>query len=155
MAQNWVQHALERSGWRPQSQVAGLIILGVLITLIFAGIYLTQIVSYATTNREIVELIAERDSLERTNEELRAEIAQLQTVPRLLDRAEELGFTPASANNIEYLVIEGYNPNRADNRLELINQEEVIAEPQYDETFSGWLQQQWDSLSAQFEGFGR
>ena len=79
-------------------------ILGVFIMLIFAGVYLTQIATYATTNRRIVALIEDRDRLERRNEELRAEIARLQTVPRLLERAQALGFRPATADDIEYIV---------------------------------------------------
>jgi cell division protein FtsB len=154
MAQNWFRHALDRTGWRSQNQVAGLIVLGVVITLIFAGVYLTQIANYATTNRQIVELIAERDRLERRNEELRAEIAQLQTVPRLLERAETLGFTPADAVDIEYLVIEGYNPNRTQTAIQIIDEEEIVTTQSYDETFSGWLRQQWDGLQRQFENFG-
>jgi cell division protein FtsB len=101
MAQNWVQHALDRSAWRPERQVAWLIILGIVITLIFAGVYLSQIANYATTNRQIEALIQQRDRLERENEALRADIAQLQTVPLLLQRAEVRGFHPATASDIE------------------------------------------------------
>jgi hypothetical protein len=155
MAQNWVQHALDRSAWRPERQVAWLIILGIVITLIFAGVYLSQIANYATTNRQIEALIQQRDRLERENEALRADIAQLQTVPLLLQRAEVLGFHPATASDIEYLIINGYNPNRSETVLSLVlDDEDTTTKPQYDETFQGWLQQQWDSLRRQFASFG-
>ncbi len=155
MAQNWVQHALRGAGWQPQRQVTWLALLGVVITLIFGGVYLTQIASYATTNRQIEALIEERDRLERENEALRADIAALQTVPRLLERAEALGFRPAAAEDIEYLVVEGYNPDRSENVVPPDLEDEFEPEPQYDATFAGWLQQQWDSLTTQFRNFGQ
>lgn len=156
MAGNWVRHALDQGGWQPQRQVAWLAVLSIIIGLIFSGVYLSQIANYATTNREIEALIEQRDRLERENEAYRASIAGLQTVPRLLERAEQLGYSPASAENIEYLLVDGYNPNRGDilEPLELA-QETVEQAPVYDETFSGWLQQQWDSLVYQFQAFGR
>jgi len=155
MAQNWVQHALRGAGWRPQRQVTWLVLLGVVITLIFGGVYLTQIANYATTNREIETLIEQRDRLERENEALRADIAALQTVPRLLERAEALGFRPAASEDIEYLVVEGYDPDRAENVVPPSIEDNFDPEPQYDETFAGWLQQQWDSLTSQFRNFGQ
>jgi hypothetical protein len=155
MSQNWVQHALERSGGRPQRQVARLVIFGIIITLIFGGAYLTQIANYATINREIVGLIEQRDRLERENEAYRAQIAEFQTVPRLLQRAEVLGFRPATSADIEYLVINGYNPNRSATVISLVLDDAVDDTPQYDATFRGWLAQQWDSLRRQFSSFGK
>jgi len=153
MSTSWFQHALRRTGWRPQNQAVALGVLGVIMGLILGGVYLSQVASFATTNRQIEALIAERDRLERTNEQLRAEIASLETVPRLLARSQELGFRPALATDIEYLVVEGYNPNRGETVIELeANDDELI--PVYDETFSGWLQQQVDSLTQQFNEFG-
>lgn len=152
---NWVRHALNRTRWQPQRQAAWLLILGVLMVLVFGGISLTQIATYATTNRQIEDLIEQRDRLEIENERLRAEIANLQTVPRLLERAQDLGFRPASSNDIEYVVVDGYNPNRSETVINIVPDEEFDETPQYDATFSGWLQQQWDSLVVQFRSFGR
>lgn len=154
MAKNWLQHTLARSGWRPRNQATMLAGMGVLLALVLGSLYLSQVVSFAVTNREIEELIAERDRLERANEQLRVEIAAFQTVPRLLSRAQELGFEPASAADIEYLVIDGYNPNREPSVVPLSDQADYTLAPTYDETFSGWVQQQWDALRAQFETFG-
>jgi cell division protein FtsB len=154
MAQNRIQHTFERLNTRPQNQVAALGILGLMIMLVFGGVYLSQVATFATTNRQIEQLIEERDQLERTNEQLRGRIAELQTIPRLLARAEELGFRPATAADIEYLVVEGYNPNR--NRTVVPQSVDLLPNtaPQYDETFSGWVQQQFDHLRQQFQGFG-
>jgi hypothetical protein len=152
---NWIQHALQRATWRPQNQVAALFVVGIAITLIFGGLYLSQVASFATTNRAIEALIEQRDRLERTNEQLRGQIASLETVPQLLERARQLGFRPATASDIQYLVIDGYNPNRERTLTSLVPQEAYDDAPRYEETFSGWLQQQFDSLRTQFESFGQ
>lgn len=154
MTQNSFQHALERFGWSTQNQALTLLVPGLLIALIFAGMYLSQVASYATTNRQIEELIAQRDRLERQNEQLRGEIAALETMPRLLAHAEALGFRPATAADIEYYVIEGYNPNRSRTVVPPNAEDEFEQAIVYDETFSGWLQQQWDMLQQQFANFG-
>lgn len=157
MAQ-FFEQALERARWRPQRQVIVLVMLAVVITLIFGGIYLTQIANYASINREIEGLIDQRDRLERENEALRADIARLQTVPSLLARAEALGFVNATSADIQYLVIPGYNPYREEEPEDplalLVGEDEIIA-VQYDETFQGWLQSQWAGLRRQFDEFGR
>jgi len=150
----WVKHTLGRTGLRPQNNAALLAGLAVMLALVFAGVYLSQVASYAATNREIENLIEERNRLEFRNEQLRVEIASLQTIPRLLNRARELGFREAQPDDIQYLVIDGYNPNRARTVVQLNPEDTYTSEIQYDETFSGWLQQQIDSLRQQFESFG-
>jgi cell division protein FtsB len=151
---NWIQHALERNGWQPQNQAVTMVILAIIITLFFGGIYLSQVATFVILNRETEDLILERNELERSNEELRAQIAELETVPQLLERAQGLGFRNATPTDMEYMVVDGYNPNRDITNAPL-NTEEVVEAVVYDETFSGWLQQQIDSLRAQFDGFGR
>lgn len=155
MAQNWLKHTLQRSGIRPQRQFFALVTLSVFVTLIFGGAYLSQVAATASTNREIQDLLAERDRLERVNEGLRADIASLQTVPRLLERAETLGFRPATAADFEHLLVEGYNPNRDERIVPLETQDTLLQTPRYDATFAGWLQQQVDALRGQFTNFGR
>lgn len=153
MADNWIQHTLQRTGWRPRNQAIAMGVIGVVIALLFGALYLSQVVSFATTNREIEVLLAERDALELNNEQLRAEIASWRTVPVLLARAQELGFRPAESGDIEYLVIEGYNPYRSESVIPLEEAQENDV-PVYDQTFGGWIQQQWDNLRRQFESFG-
>ncbi len=155
MAQNWVEHALERTGWRPQNQVVTLILLAIIITLIFGGIYLSQVANFAILNRDTTELIAQRDDLERRNEEFRAEIAELETMPQLLERAQNLGFRLADGADIEYMVVAGYNPERDITNAPIARIEEIQEEVVYDETFGGWLQAQLDSLRQQFNTFGQ
>jgi len=152
MSQNWLQHTLRRRSWRVQRQAVALGALGLFVAIIIGALYLAQASSLSTLGRQLEDQIAERNRLEQTNEQLRAEIAELRSVPRLLARAQELQFVGAARDQIEYLVINGYNPNRTQTVAPV---EEAPQEPLpvYDETFVGWVQQQWDSFRRQFEGF--
>ena len=130
-------------------------ILGVAILLILGSLYLSQVASFAITNRQIKELIRQRDDLKRQNERLIGEIASFRTVPRLFARAEAIGFRPATNADIDYILIDGYNPNR--DRLAAATIDVPAAElpaPVYDETFGSWLEQQLALLRDQFQSFG-
>jgi hypothetical protein len=151
MSQGWVAHALRRTRWRPQRQAMALGTLGIFVSIIIGALYLAQAASTSTLGRQLEDLIVVRNQLEQENERVRAEIAEYQSVPRLLTRAQELGFTQAARSQIEYLTIEGYNPNRE--QIITTSHDEEADVPIYDETFTGWLQQQWDSFSSQFESF--
>jgi hypothetical protein len=152
MSGQWLGHALRRTRWRPRREAVALGTLGLVVGIIIGALYLAQAASTSTLGRQLEETIAVRNQLEQENERLRGDIASLQSVPRLLARAQELGFTLASRAQIEYLVVEGYNPNRN----QIVTQAQTAREPSlplYDESFGGWLQLQLDRLSGQFESF--
>jgi cell division protein FtsL len=152
MNQNWMQQALREAPWRLQRQAVALIGLGLFIAVIIGALYLAQSTANATLGRQLEDLIAQRNRLEQTNEQLRAEIAEYRTVSRLQARARELGFTESGQQNIEYLVIDGYNPNRVQTVDEPLPEQRPTL-PAYDETFTGWLQQQWDNFTQQLQTF--
>ncbi len=144
----WIQHALRAAPWRQQGQAAAVAALALIVAIIIGALYLAQATMTVTTNRQLEELVARRARLERENEQLRAEIAVLRSVPRLITRATELGFTLAERTQIEYLVVEGYVPQRPESVAPLQADDTL---PAYDETLSGWLQRQWEALVQQFE----
>jgi hypothetical protein len=146
---SWIQHALRRNEWRPQRQVVALATLGLFVAIIIGALYLSQSASSAALGRELEVLIAERNNLEQQNEQLRADISSLRGVGRLLTRAAELGFVSADSRQIDYLVINGYNPNRSITVAPIVQEEEPL--PAYDEPFLGWVQQQFESFAQQLE----
>ncbi len=155
MSQTWFQHTFSRKRFRTRNQATAMAILGVAVLLILGSLYLSQVASFAITNREIEDLISRRDQLKRQNEQLIGEIASFRTVPRLYARAIEIGFRPASNTDIDYLLIEDYNPQRAFAQLETRASEPLDEAPSvYQETFSGWLERQFSLLRDQFESFG-
>lgn len=155
MTHNWFQHTLSRRRFNTRNQAATLAILGIAIMLVLGSVYLSQVASFAITNRAIEDLIAQRDELKYTNEQLIAEIARYRTVPRLFARAEEIGFRPATNLDIDYVVIEGYAPDSGrDFVVGVTSQSATSDAPTYDQTFESWLEQQLAHLRAQLEAFG-
>ena len=156
MSQAWFQHTFSRRRFQTRSQATAIAILAVAILLILGSLYLSQVAAFAITNRDIEDLIARRDELKQQNEQLIGEIASYRTAPRLYARAVEIGFRPATNRDIDYLLIEGYNPNRGGSALVAAPQSVSKPDaPAYDETFGGWLQMQAALLRDQFEAFGR
>lgn len=154
MRDNWIQQAVRRtSPFQGGRQVVALTILGLIMAVVIGALYLSNVAETSTTGRQLEALLAERDQLEQTNEQLRVEIAELRSVPRLLARAEELGFRNASPQEVEYLIVQGYNPQRERTVAPLREDDSVVLE--YDETFIGWLQQQADRLSRQFNDYNQ
>lgn len=154
----WIEHALKRTGWRPERQVVALAALGFAIALILGALYLSQVAREATTNRRLRDLLEQRDDLERVNEQLRAEIAGLESVPALRTRAQALGFTDAGRGSIEYLPVEGYRPTRLDTVAPIEAVDETAADNEYDESFTDWFGREWsrfrNSVSDIFGGDG-
>ncbi len=147
MAQ-WFQHALDRRPWQTQQQAFALVTLSFVVALIIGGLYLAQAAASSTTGRQLEDLIIQRNQLEQANEEIRSEIAIYQSVPRLRERALQLGFYEAGREDIEYIIVPGYNPGEPQIAVQptAVPLENI---PVYDETFLGWLQQQWDAFSRQ------
>lgn len=146
-----IQHALKKSQWHPQRQAIALATLGVFVAIIIGVLYLSQASQTSALGRELTGLIVHRNNLEQVNEQLRAEIAAQQSMALLQARAQALGFTFAGRSNIEYLVVEGYNPDRD---TQIVTREVTTQPlPVYEESFAGWVQQQVDSIRWQIEGF--
>ena len=96
MSQVWFQHTFSRKRFQTRNQATALAILGVAILLILGSLYLSQVASFAITNRAIEDLISRRDELKRQNEQIIGEIASYRTAPRLFSRAVAIGFRPAT-----------------------------------------------------------
>lgn len=148
LASWWGQ--VQRNEWRPTRGMIAVGTLALFVAIIIGALYLSQSASTSAVGRQLEAMVNERNDLERQNEQLRAEIASLRGVGRLLTRAQELGFQQAGATDIDYIVVDGYEPERISVAIEA--QPEAAA-PVYDESFTGWVQQQLDALRQQFEGF--
>jgi hypothetical protein len=92
-----------------QKQFGSRAMIGILCILTVFGllgwVYLSQ-ASYVTmTSRHVQELEAEKMRLQEQNLQLMAEIARQESVARLADRAQGLGFVKVPIDNAEFLVI--------------------------------------------------
>ncbi|MCZ7539983.1 MAG: hypothetical protein M5U29_08735 [Anaerolineae bacterium] len=138
--------------WRNQRQfVATLGLIGV-IGLIIAALYLLQSSRSTISARELAEMNDYRARLERDNERVRAEIASLQSLPRVMTRAAEMGFRPANPDEIQYIIVDGYRYNRPI-VTPTPSPTAQSAEQIYDETLGGWLRKQWDNLKRQLDSW--
>jgi hypothetical protein len=144
---DWIEHALESARWQPERQVISLMMLGFVIALILGALYLSEVARGATTNQRLRDRLEERDELERQIEELRVEVAELKSLPRLTERAAALGFVPATRETIEHLQVEGYIPAEVETVAPIDAAPEAIAQEQpYNETFVDWVGRQWANL---------
>lgn len=147
---NRLRHTLTEHPWRNQTQIAANLALVVIVGIIIGALYLIQSSTATTTNRELQQMRDQSAVLRRDNERLRAEIAELQSLPRMMTRAAELGFRQAGSDEIQWIVVDGY---RYDRPLLTPTPAPTLehAEPVYDDTMNGWFQRQWDSLKQQFD----
>jgi hypothetical protein len=84
-----------RITWRIERKAAlGMLLILITVSLI-GWLYLTQASSIAATNFQIERLRAELTWSSQQNAELELQIAQWEALPRIEQRARELGFGPA------------------------------------------------------------
>ncbi len=99
----------QRITWQLERKAA-LGMLLILITVSLVGwLYLTQASSIATTSFQIEQLRAELLILNQQNAHLELEIAKWEALPRVEQRARELGFGPPG--QVLYLPVPNY-PNQ-------------------------------------------
>jgi cell division protein FtsL len=148
---NWFNQALRQAPWRTQTQATSLIMATVIMVAVIGTLYLAQASRTAATGRRLQELEAERQVLEQQNAQLRAEIAALQSVPRLIAEAEQQGFHMAETGDVEYLKIENVSQTLAAMPASSASSKERV--PTYDETLGSWLSEQMATMNAQLGQF--
>jgi len=149
LTENPSQQRRER---RERQQFIAVLILFVVISVIIGALYLIQATTNVSTARDIQALRDQRDRLQRENELLRAENAELQSVPILIDRAIGMGFVTAAPENIQYVVVDGYVYDQPAPTLT-----PILTTPTprvYDDNFAGWLTRQLDRLQELFDEWG-
>jgi hypothetical protein len=143
---SWLRQAVQQAAARNQAETLALIGLIVFVAIIIGALYLAQSTSTAITGRQLEQLVKTRDSFQRDNEDLVAQIAAQKDINQLRQRAAKLGFATITANNQEYVVIGGYQVIRATPTPVVTPVPTFV----YEETFNGWFQQQWDRFNQQF-----
>ena len=135
--------------WRPQTQSAAIVAMVLVVALIIGALYLAQATTTVSTGQQLLQLESTRDYLQRTNEDIDAQIANKRNISTLRGRAQALGFVPVDPDRLQYIVVPGYSPDRATATPEVAAKSDFT----YDETFNGWAQQQWNILVKQFEAW--
>lgn len=78
------------------------------LAAVLGAIYLSQASSIATTGRHLQVAQADLETLKRQNALIEQDIAKAQSLERLQAEAIGLGYRPAGADDLEYLVVADY-----------------------------------------------
>jgi cell division protein FtsB len=146
MAQNdpqWFNQALRQAPWRSRTQTTSLALAAVIMVAVIGALYLAQASRTAEAGRRLQVLDARRQVLEQQNAQMRAEIASLRSVPRLVAEAAQMGFHEVQPDEIEYVKISGSRYS-APVATPLPTAEEIV--PAYHETLGSWLAEQFAAL---------
>ena len=143
---DWLRHALRQASARTQTETLAIAALVVFVAILIGALYLAQATATATTGFELQDLMKTRDSFQRNNEDMGAQIAHQTDINELRGRAQALGYQPIGPDDQEYIVVPGYEPVRATPTAQVTIAPTYV----YDETFNGWLQQQLSRLQSQF-----
>lgn len=102
---NATSHCTKHSRQKLQGRSAIGALLIIVAVSLMGWVYLSQASFVATTNRRVQKLEGEKARIEQENLQLMAEIAELQSVDRLVNRARELGFVLAAVQEAEFLAV--------------------------------------------------
>lgn len=103
----WLR-AFRQAPWRQQTQLLAALSIGLLIVLVVGGLYLAVASRAANAGRDLLNLEQRKADLIRSNDRLRAQIADLRAMNRMAARALELGFLPAGPGQVEYVAVPNY-----------------------------------------------
>lgn len=97
----WATHGVRRGRLELDSRPVIMLYVVVAALALVAAIYLGLVGRTAAQGRRIEQLQMEVFRLQRENEQLAVEIADVGSIPRLMERATALGFVPAE--QVEFL----------------------------------------------------
>jgi cell division protein FtsL len=135
--------AYKEAPWRTQRKWIGLFLVGTIAVGMVAGIYLNVTSKAALAGRETQELEADIADTQRNNADLETELAELLSTENLLARAEEMGFVPASPEEVVFMSIPGYFPPApvvmsASN----VSRHSPALDPRFSQSLFGWFDDQ-------------
>ena len=99
-----------------------------LVMALLGVIYLNQSSKIAAVGRSVQELRVEINTIQRENSEIEREIAEGQSLSRIQEEAENMGFVRAESISVEYLVIPPFT-TMTDDTGERLVQNKTGAQP--------------------------
>jgi hypothetical protein len=129
--------AYKLAPWRKQTRLLAIGLASVFGLMALLALFVFTGAQAAEAGLRVQSLIRERDRMLRQLEAQEAELAELQSEEWMRQRAAELGFTPADAEDIDYLVTAAIpieNPISPSPTSLLYTREDVALSPAYRET---------------------
>jgi hypothetical protein len=146
-----LSRAFRQAPWRVQVQIMASLAAFAIVIAALGGLYLTEASRAATAGRDVQSLQTQKAELEFAIDRQMALIAQAKSVARLEVRARELGFVPAAADQLDYVLVEGYYGPQWNLPREVPASELLPVALDYNETLGTWLM---GNLSAVFGAGG-
>ncbi len=103
-----ISRAFRQAPWRQQTQSVAVLAVILFVMAMLGGLYLAVASRAGNAGRDIQALQVRQEELIRSNDELRAQLAELRSVNRLADRASEMGYQAVPPDEVEYLVVKNY-----------------------------------------------
>ena len=133
--------AYRQAPWRTQRQWILIFLLAMVALGLVAGLYLNVTARAALAGRQVQLLEESIAQTQRANADLHTHIASQLSSETMTRRAEALGFEPATAEQVEYLVVEGYFPPQPVNLSPAASDSSQAAaiDPLYTQSLLEWL----------------
>ena len=133
-----ISRAFKQAPWRVQVQLIASLAAIAIVIVALGGLYLIEASGAATAGRDVQSLQLQKAELELAIDRQRALIASAKSVARLEARARELGYTPAQAGQLDFVLVEGYYGSQLHVPVaaDPAPQPEL---PDYNETLGTWL----------------
>ena len=150
-----LSQAFKQAPWRNQIRFAGLFLLGLVVVIVVASIYLSISGRAAAAGLSAYRMNLERQTLEREIADRKADIAVLTSVTVMEQRASDMGFKRIDPAKAIYLVVPGYTGKKtvvlaAPPGIDDSNQSLVL--PIYRQSIWDWLFQGVNRLSESVGG---
>jgi hypothetical protein len=134
--------AYKQAPWREQTRLLAIGLASVFGLMAMLGLFIFTGAQAAEAGLRVQSLIRERDHWLRRLEAQEADLAQKQSEEWMRKRAEELGFVPATAEELEYLVVAvvpADPPTPPSPTSFLYTEDDVAISPAYRETLLEWI----------------
>ena len=141
-----IVNKVKQAPWRVQRQWIGLILLGVVLTAMVAGVYINVSAQAAINGRRIQILTNQIETQEQEIADMETKLAQLTASETMRSRAESLGFLPATTEEIIYVEVDGFVERVAvDLSLPISDDQVSLLKSEYSETLFDWFTRQISS----------
>jgi cell division protein FtsL len=135
--------AYKEAPWRNQRKWIVLFLAGTISVMMVAGIYLNVTSRAALAGREVQILEEEIANAQRGNADLETKLAELHSTSIMLERAEEMGFVPATPDDVDYMVITGYFPPQpVEMASRTVSNHSPALDPRFSQSLFGWFDEQ-------------
>ena len=133
------EKSFKQAQWRRHRQITVPILIIVFALAMFGAIYLAETSRAAVTGRHVQQLRRQVEIIGYENDLIHANNAYLESASLLMDRAGQLGYVPLKLDQIEYLVVPGFDYEQDENRTaDSDDHNSANLTSYYDENLTDW-----------------